>query len=321
MDEWLIEHLVCPRHRLSLRLQGGNLICQYGCSYPCVDGIAVMLLEESKKLPGVYYENKNMAKNPVIIPEGSKVDPFVQQAVAGTCGLMYRKMINRLNDYPIPELPLEEGKGEYFLDIGCNWGRWCIAAARKGYLPVGIDASLETIQASCRVARQLGVDARYVVADARYLPFAENSFDLVFSYSVLQHFEKQDVKMALSGISATLKPGGKAVIQMANALGARSILHQIKRGFRKPEAFEVRYWRLSELKKVFQDRLGTAALKVDGFFSLNPQLKNMGMLPLRYRAVILLSAFLKNLARKLGLLVNFADSVYVVSFKSKKGYK
>ena len=89
--------------------------------------------------------------------------------------------------------------GELLLDIGCNWGRWTIAAAQRGYRPIGIDPSFEAIVAARRIARQLGVDdARYVVADARKLPFADGTFDVVFSYGVLQHFSKSDVALSVA---------------------------------------------------------------------------------------------------------------------------
>jgi SAM-dependent methyltransferase len=117
-----------------------------------------------------------------------EIDPFVQNIIAATNGMLYISLIGKLTDYPIPYLRLPSGEGKRFLEIGCNWGRWCIAAARLGYRPVGIDPSLKGIRAARQVAQQLGIEAHYVVADGRYLPFANGTFDQVFSYSVLQHF-------------------------------------------------------------------------------------------------------------------------------------
>ena len=34
------------------------------------------------------------------------IDPYVQEAVAGTNGRLYRSLIHRLTRYPIPSLPL-----------------------------------------------------------------------------------------------------------------------------------------------------------------------------------------------------------------------
>lgn len=40
MDQWLIENLVCPRHKDALS-RNNNLSCPCGCQYPVVDGIPI----------------------------------------------------------------------------------------------------------------------------------------------------------------------------------------------------------------------------------------------------------------------------------------
>src|SRR5262249_41288403 len=114
-----------------------------------------------------------------------EVDPFVRNAIGATNGNLYQHLVGNLREYPIPRLRLPAGENRPFLEVGCNWGRWCIAAARLGYKTVGIDPSLKSIRAAKRVSRQLGIEITYVVADGRYLPFRDRSFDQVFSYSVL----------------------------------------------------------------------------------------------------------------------------------------
>ena len=51
-------------------------------------------------------------------------------------------------------------------------------------------------------------EARYVVADARRLPFADDTFDVVFSYGVLQHFSKSDVATSVDEIARVVKRSG-----------------------------------------------------------------------------------------------------------------
>ena len=48
-----------------------------------------------------------------------------------------------------------------------------------------------------RMAHQFAIQAEYVVADGRYLPFLDGSFVQAFPYSVLQHLSKQDVDSVL----------------------------------------------------------------------------------------------------------------------------
>ena len=76
------------------------------------------------------------------------------------------------------------------------------------------------------------------------LPFADETFDRVYSHSVLQHFSKPDARNTLGEVARTLKPGGVARIQMANKLGIRSLQHQFARGFTEPANFDVRYYSL-----------------------------------------------------------------------------
>jgi ubiquinone/menaquinone biosynthesis C-methylase UbiE len=203
--------------------------------------------------------------------------------------------------------------GQTLLDIGCSWGRWSIAAARKGYDVVGIDPSLGAIMAAKRVSASLGAAARWVVADARFLPFAPQSFAVVFSYSVLQHFSKGDAAIALGEVARVLRAGGNSLIQMSNALGIRSLQHQLRRGFRPAKEFEVRYWTPRELKKMFQRRIGETKLSVDGYFGLGIQATDDEMLPFKYRAVVRASELLRGLSRKAPFLSWFADSVYLHS--------
>ena len=249
------------------------------------------------------------------------IDPVVQAVVGATCGGLYRHLVGRLETYPIPELPLPPGNGELFLEIGCNWGRWCVAAARSGYRVVGIDPSLEAIAAARRVAHQLGIEATYLVADARHLPFPDGSFEVVFSYSVFQHFAKIEALASFDEIGRVLRPGGLAKVQMANVYGMRSIWNQLREHrFREPRhLFDIRYWSPGELRDELSPRVGRTALEVDGFFTLNPQPADLELLPRRYRLVVRTSEALRRVSGRLPPLRYTADSVYAVSRRPRAG--
>jgi hypothetical protein len=51
----------------------------------------------------------------------------------------------------------------------------------------------------------------------------------------------------------------KFLVQMASALGIRSLQHQLRRGFRKPKDFDVRYWTPAELLGTFHAVLAIAS--------------------------------------------------------------
>jgi trans-aconitate methyltransferase len=190
------------------------------------------------------------------------------------------------------------------------------AAARKGYLAVGIDPSLDAVLAARRVATRLDVSALYIVADARYLPFAADSFDVVFSYSVLQHLDKEHVKLCLAEVCRTLRPSGSSLIQMPNTFAARNFYSQAKRRFRKPASFDVRYWGPGELKQTFGSLIGPTTLSVDNYFCLGGQKKDVHFLPARYRAVVHCSDALRRVSERVPAIKYIADSLYVRSVKT-----
>ena len=307
------QELACPRDRSRLEPQGESLVCEHGHEFPFVDGIPVMVVDDelAPTQPGYWSDEEQIARVRVSEPppvEGEGVDPYVAELILGTHGNLYKHLSGGMSRYPIPDFPLPHGSGELLLDIGCNWGRWTIAAAQRGYRPMGVDPSFEAIVAARRIARQLGADTRYVVADARRLPVADDSFDVVFSYGVLQHFSKSDVAVSVDEIARVVKGSGYSWVQMPNSLGALNAVRLAQRGFREGDEFEVRYWTPSELKRVF-GRIGPTELRTDGFFTLNPQKRDLDLLPARYRAVVRVSEALKRVHAP----TTFADSVNVRS--------
>jgi SAM-dependent methyltransferase/uncharacterized protein YbaR (Trm112 family) len=310
---------VCPRDKGDLREENASLVCAQGHRYAVIEDIPILLVSDAKQthIEGdralLVAESGDASVLPKIEIQAGGIDPFVQNSIAATNGGLYLHLVGNLTEYPIPRLRLPEGQGRAFLEVGCNWGRWCIAAARLGYRTVGIDPSLKSIRAAKRVARQLGIDATYAVADGRYLPFREQSFDQVFSYSVLQHLSRENTLTTLDEIKRALRVGGSALIQMPNVFGIRCLYHQARRGFREARDFEVRYWRPHQLLAAFGEKIGPSQLSVDGYFSLNVQPNDIHLLPARYRALVHSSEALRAMSESIPLLANVADSLYISS--------
>ncbi|HEY7603069.1 MAG TPA: class I SAM-dependent methyltransferase [Gaiellaceae bacterium] len=236
------------------------------------------------------------------------VDEHVRASLIKTHGNLYRGA--RLTRYPIPPFPLGPGDGRAALDVGCNWGRWTIAAARAGWRPTGIDRARKSIDAARRVADQLGVEVEYVVGDARELPFPDGAFDAVFSYSVLQHLAKEDARVAVAEIGRVLRPGGLAWIELPNARGPLNLVRQAARGFSAGTGQDVRYWTLAELRRAFEP-VGPVSFSADGFLTINPQPADLDLLPARSRAIVRVSEGLRRASERVPLLVQVADSVVV----------
>ena len=339
----LLRELVCPRDKLPLDCRGGGLVCPKGHEYPVVDGVPVLLLDDCVQTIGIAKASLDAAKcycrgerseAPLFVSTlgineeekkgvlqealrgGSGIDPVAKFMIGATNGILYRELIGAVKEYTIPELRLPAGNGRRLLDIGCNWGRWSVAAARLGYCPVGIDPSLGAVLAARRVHRQLGLDADFVVGDARYLPFRTGCLDVAFSYSVIQHFSKEDALSSFAEIGRTLRSGGSSLIQMPNMFGIRCLFHQLKRGFRRPVRFEVRYWTASELRRALTARIGTTDISVDCFFGIGLQAADLRLMPPGRQRLIRLSEALRRMSRTLRWMSYAADSIYVASIKA-----
>jgi SAM-dependent methyltransferase len=317
--------LRCPAHGAALRHHGEALVCAHGDRYRVVDGIPLLLRPEVRQTRPhlvrrtLEYQATHGAEADAARPAAG-IDAFVQHEVGGTGGYMYHALVGRLASYPIPALRMRPQRpGALLLDVGCGWGRWSVAAARAGFQPVGIDPSIEAVKAAGRIARQLGVEAHFLVADARYLPFASDVFDDVFSYSVWQHFEKSDTVLAMQATARVLRADGRACIQMGNTFGLRSLYHQARRGFRPARGFDVRYWRPAELRDAFARHIGPTDLSVDGYFSLNPQPADRHLMPRRYRWVVNASEAVRRASRRVKWLRHMADSVYVEASRHQSG--
>lgn len=340
VDPWLLDNLVCPVDRQALELRGDALVCPGGHRYPVVDDVPVMLLPDvaqtidlataslsraasesiDARAPQLHLESLGISdeeKQGVLdlAQRGSKIDPVVAHLVAATNGLMYRHLIGTLDRYPLPDLPLPDGKGRLLLDVGCSWGRWTLAANRRGYHAVGIDPSLGAVMAARRAARQLGADVHYVVGDARHLPFADRRFDVVYSYSVLQHLSESDAASAITEVGRVLTDGGLAKVQMPTKFGVRCLFHQARRRFRSPRGFEVRYWSLPALRRLFADRVGRSDVEVDCYFGIGLQRADEALMTPRLKRILSLSERLKAISRRFRPLTWVADSVFVESVR------
>ncbi len=330
MNHWLLEKLACPRHKLNLRLEGDHLICRENDRFLVVEGIPVLLFDDGRPAHGhlkrtlqqVDRIQKGEAVDRVVTQyslNDFEVDEFVQEQLHFTCGNLYFAVRKNLTRYPFPEMRLSPGNGRALLDVGCSWGRWTIPAVRNGFRAVGLDPHLDGALAAKRIAAQLGVEADFVVGDASHLPFLNVTFDVVFSFSVLQHLAKATVARSLADMARVTVPGGQVLIQMPNRFGLRSMYLQAKRLFRPPNESraDVFYWKPDELKREFNCHFGPTDLSVDCFFGLNLQPSDADLMPLPHKMAIFASEISRKASRFLPPLKYIADSLYVSSINKK----
>lgn len=104
-------------------------------------------------------------------------------------------------------------KGKKVLDVGCGMGRFAEVCARSGAHVVGVDLS-NAVEPAAENLREFP-DCHVVQADVFDLPFAEGTFDAIYSIGVLHH--TPDTKEAFLRLPRLLAPGGQIAIWVYSA--------------------------------------------------------------------------------------------------------
>ena len=88
-------------------------------------------------------------------------------------------------------------------------------ASRRGACAYGIDISPPTLrQARAAFDAALSSRLRSALADVRALPFADGSFDAIYSMGTIEHFD--ETERAVHEMARVLRPGGRAIIGVPN---------------------------------------------------------------------------------------------------------
>lgn len=111
---------------------------------------------------------------------------------------------------------LNASPGELVLDAGCGPGVHAIRVARQGHPVHAIDLSETVLQEAQRRATDAGVAGQieFSQADLTKLPFADGTFNRVFSWGVVIHIP--DAGRALRELARILKPGGRLALYITN---------------------------------------------------------------------------------------------------------
>jgi SAM-dependent methyltransferase len=101
--------------------------------------------------------------------------------------------------------------GKTVLVDGCGIGAYVRGIRRFTEHVMGLDIEVERVTQG----RQSGI-ANLLAAVCERLPFADNSYDVVFSHEVLEHV--QDDRQACREMARVLRPGGRAALLVPNRL-------------------------------------------------------------------------------------------------------
>ena len=105
-------------------------------------------------------------------------------------------------------------RGQRVLEIGCGLGAISAELARQGARVTALDLTWTGVSA---VTQRFALDrsrASAVQGDAMHLPFADASFDFVWSWGVLLH--APNLPTAFAEVHRVLRPGGEFRLMMYN---------------------------------------------------------------------------------------------------------
>lgn len=116
--------------------------------------------------------------------------------------------------------------GRDVLDVGCGSGLASQQLAEAGARVTAVDLTEWAVETTRARFAAFGLDGRILQADAEALPFADESFDLVFSWGVIHH--TTDMDAALRELVRVCRPGGGIVLMLYHR---RSAFFLFYRGF------------------------------------------------------------------------------------------
>lgn len=115
--------------------------------------------------------------------------------------------------------------GRRVLEVGCGAGTDLARFARGGAIVSGVDLSPSAITLARSNFQQQGLQADLREADGEHLPFADETFDLVYAHGVVQYTAQPQ---ALVGeCRRVLKPGGEAIFQVYNRISWLNALSMV----------------------------------------------------------------------------------------------
>ena len=181
----IINGLSCPACRESLRDSTNAKACpSCNTSFPIVDGI----LDVRKNQSAYYCE----------FPK-EDIESFLQSAASDMEGTVRQYLRDRAAPPRLGEYMLGHGRAGWkfllpltkdsrVLDLGCGWGTLAYGLAERVKEVVAMDSTMERMRLLALRSKQDGRDQIKVVCggDGRFLPFADDSFDVVVVNGVLE---------------------------------------------------------------------------------------------------------------------------------------
>ena len=93
------------------------------------------------------------------------------------------------------------------LELGCGEGRDCVFFARRGFDVTGIETSAAGLRKAARLARERGVEVRWVHGDMAQ-PAVHGGFDLVYSCGSIHYVPRRERAGFFARLHGLTRPRG-----------------------------------------------------------------------------------------------------------------
>ena len=103
-------------------------------------------------------------------------------------------------------------QGKDVLEVGCGMGTHASMLARAGARLTAIDLTERAIAVTRRRFELFNLQGNIQRADAEQMPFADQSFDCVWSWGVIHH--SSQFERCLAEVARVLRPGGRLMLMV-----------------------------------------------------------------------------------------------------------
>lgn len=139
------------------------------------------------------------------------------------------------DDFMRKVVGFDQCRGKRLLEVGCGLGTDLLQFARGGAHVHGIDLTHHGAGLTKKRLELYGFSGALSVADSETLPFADNSFDFVYSWGVIHH--TPDTERAAQEIMRVCKPGGKVLVMIYHTRSLLALQAWVRYGLMRGRPF------------------------------------------------------------------------------------
>ena len=145
-------------------------------------------------------------------------------------------------------LHVGELRGKQVLEIGAGTGRDSFPLIKCGAHVVQLDYAVNSLRILKRLAEDLSLPATIVGGDTFQLPFADETFDVVFHQGLLEHFRHKQAEALLKENVRVLKRGGILLVDVPQRYHVYTVAKHLMMALNKWFAGWERSFSVGELK-------------------------------------------------------------------------